>query len=160
MVVDARGGKAGGARSFWTDGSGLKKRGMGKVLATGWATMEIQMNKGVEGKIDMEVVGCWKGKSRDLQSVPLCETRAILKAAQEAREGEMIHVHTDSKVTVMKIRSMIEEEGYMKKRRMEHKKLVEQVLGTLVEKKAGMILEWVKGHEDMHNTLGVFPQNL
>ena len=49
----------------------------------------------------------WLGKSKMFDSVQECEARAILKAIQEANIGEAIHIHTDSKGTIQKIRAIM-----------------------------------------------------
>ena len=84
-----------------------------------------------------------------METVARCEARAILKAVQEAHMGGTVHVHTDSQSTVMELKALAEKGEYKKKRKLQNKGLVGQILLQMEEKSICLIVEWVKGHETM-----------
>jgi len=88
------------------------------------------------------------GRSKYLDSVQDCEARAVLKAIQLARTGEAIHVHTDSKGTVQKVRAMLGK-TYREKRNMKGKAIIQEMIMLAQEKEIPVMIEWVKGHEEM-----------
>ena len=87
----------------------------------------------------------WKGGSGDLESVPRCEARAILKAVQETPEGGTAHIHTDSLMTVQEIKALIATDNYGKNRKKQNKHLLSEIITVTNEKRLCLILEWVRG---------------
>ena len=132
-------------RMFWTDGSG---KGTHKIKQTAWATVEVEQKLEKEGNISIRKKKTWAGRSKDLESVPRCEARAILKAIQVLETGEAAHIHTDSKVTIQNIRAMTGK-TYREKRRMENKDIIQEIIEIAEVKQAPIMIEWVKGHETM-----------
>ena len=69
LVVDKREGKNTGARTFWTDGSGMKDKK--KVLQTGWGMIECKKLLKKEGKEhEIEIIKREGGISRDSGQCP------------------------------------------------------------------------------------------
>jgi ribonuclease HI len=83
-----------------------------------------------------------------LDSVQQCEARAILKAVQLAEKGEAVHIHTDSKGTVQKIRAMLGK-AYREKRGITNKGIIQEIIDLSDMKQIPIMIEWVKGHETM-----------
>jgi len=147
VVMDARKGGREGARSYWTDGSG-KKVGDTALLKTGWAVVEAEVRKS-EGKMEVNRKRSWGGISRNLESVPRCEARAVLSAVQNTADGQVAHIHTDSKITVQQVREVAEMGSGGRRRKYKNKKLILGIIEEVRERGLGLILEWVKGHENM-----------
>ena len=146
VILDRRGKTKAETRTFWTDGSGKKMEGH-KYYKQGWGVVEASVVKRQREQREVQTIQTWGGVSRNLESVPRCEARAILKVVQVGQVGQMLHIHTDSKTTVQQIRTLIEAGKYNKKRKYKNKKLLQEIIENVVTKEMGMILEWVKGHE-------------
>ena len=91
----------------------------------------------------------------------MCEARAILKALQVVEHGEAVHIHTDSKGTVQKIRAMLGK-AYREKRGIRNKGIIQEMINLSEEKEVPVMIEWVKGHETMdekqHNWISKLKQ--
>ena len=118
--IEHRKSLAGAVRSFWTDGSGKRLEENREVLQTGWAAVEVTIDK-TEEEFKLTQKEAWRGRSKALESVQRCEIRAILKVAQTLKEGEMGHIHTDSKVTVQMRQEIMSKGSYKRKRKMKTK---------------------------------------
>ena len=79
-----------------------------------------------------------------LESVQVCEARAVLKAVQIVDPGEAVHVHTDSKGTVQKLRSLMGK-AYREKRAIKNKAILQEIIDTAHLKRIPIMIEWVKG---------------
>ena len=106
------------------------------TLQTGWGVVEAELIK-TPKRCTIQQKENWRRRSPNLDSVPRCEARAILKALQVAEVGEMIHAHTDSKTTVQQIRVMMEEGRYRKKRKYKNKKIITSILEAAETKELG-----------------------
>ena len=147
-------------RVFWSDGSVRDIMKIG-VQTTGWGLVECKQILEKEGRIRLEQTGEWRGRSRLLDSVQVCEARAVLKAIQLAEPGEAVHIHTDSKGTVQKIRAMVGK-AYREKRGIRNKGIIIEMINLSKEKGIPVMIEWVKGHEEMaeenHNWISKMKQ--
>ena len=124
-------GKGKQTRVFWSDGSGRDILKIG-VQTTGWGLVECKQRVKKDETISIEQVGMWKGRSKMLDSVQVCEARAVLKAIQLVEPGEAVHVHTDSKGTVQKIRAMVGK-AYREKRGIKNKGIIQEMITLLIE---------------------------
>ena len=134
-------------RVFWSDGSGMDLMHNG-VLTTGWGLVECKQEVQTNGTIIIKKCKTWKGRSKMLESVQVCEARAVLKAVQVAEAGEPVHIHTDSKGTVQKLRAMMGK-TYREKRAITNKGILQEIIDTAHLKQIPVMIEWVKGHENM-----------
>ena len=148
LVIDCREEKGCRQKTFWTDGSGQKDKN--GIQLTGWGVVECGKVTKSDGTCDVKPIRHTAGTSADLTSVPQCEIRAILWATQQGEKNSTIHVHTDSKTTVQTLRELSVEGNYRRKRAYEHKKLIGEIAEVVKERNLLLILEWVKGHEDMN----------
>jgi len=137
-------------RHMWTDGSGQSGGEGSSLLKTAWATLEFELQKSEQvERMWIKPICSWKHARPNLESAPRCEARAILKAVQLAQEGQTVHIHTDSKVTVQQIRVLAQSGDYQKKRCTSNEGLMQEVLEIVDGRGLLLILEWVKGHETM-----------
>ena len=65
-------------RVFWSDGSGMDLMHNG-VLTTGWGLVECKQELQANGTITIKQHRTWKGRSKMLESVQVCEARAQYK---------------------------------------------------------------------------------
>jgi len=137
----------GPTRYFYTDGSGVKVSKRMGAMVTGWAVEEVKMIK--EDNLRMKIRNKWGEVSENLQSVQWCEAKAILEAIKACDKNERIQVHTDSKGTIQQIRSLLAA-PYQKKRKRKGKEVAQEIIEAIQAKEMRVILEWVKGHEDVH----------
>ena len=140
-------GKEQKTRIFWSDGSGMDLMKNG-VLTTGWGLVECDPEIQQDGTITIQQSNSWKGRSKMLESVQVCEARAILKAVQIVEAGEAVHIHTDSKGTVQKLRALMGK-AYREKRAIKNKGILQEIIDTAQLKEIPIMIEWVKGHETM-----------
>ena len=68
---------------------------------------------------------------------------------QVAQEGEAVHIHSDSKATLQALKKFSGTGTYKSLRDTQHKALLTEIIDHIQTKHLCMILEWVKGHEDM-----------
>ena len=135
-------------RIFWTDGSGKKRQGQHRASCTGWATVEMTQTWTETGPIAITQKHKWMGRSSKLDSVPRCEARAIGKTLEICNNGEGVHIHTDSLVTIQNLRTLIEGTEREKKE-LGNKDLLYNIINMARTKQQAVMIEWVKGHEDM-----------
>lgn len=134
-------------RTFYTDGSG-KKIPQSNTLETGWATVEVQEHTQPSQEIFITKLQTWKGKSPLLESVPRVEARAILKTTEIVSEESSFQCLTDSLTTIQNLKKLIY--GTLKQaKQIANRDILTQIKNTLASKKLNMMLEWVKGHENM-----------
>ena len=134
-------------RTFFSDGSGRDIMKIG-VQTTGWGLVECEQIMEGNEEINIRQIGQWKGRSKMLDSVQVCEARAVLKAIQIVEAGEAVHIHTDSKGTIQKIRAMLGK-AYREKRGIKNKGIIQEMIKLTREKGIPVMIEWVKGHETM-----------
>ena len=75
-----------------------------------------------------------------------CEALAIKGALQEMEEGGVAHIHTDSKVTVQALRTMMSG-AYRKIRNIGNLQVFMDIVDLVQIKGIKVIVEWVKAHE-------------
>ena len=118
---------------------------------TGWATVRCEITKQEENSIPVTIkkMETWRGGGMDLETVPRCEMRAILKAVQVTPKEGTAHIHTDSLGSIQSAKAQLEKGNYRKQRKAQNKMLTTEVIKMVEDKQICLILEWVKGHEDM-----------
>ncbi len=90
-------------RTFFTDASGMVINKELGIQETGWAVIETELNQEQE----LQKVEQWGQKEKGMPSVQKCEAIAVKEAIQSMKTGEVAHIHTDSKVTIQSIRTMM-----------------------------------------------------
>ena len=83
-----------------------------------------------------------------MNSVQWCEANGILEAIKNIPTNSTAHIHTDSKGTIQGLRAIMTK-SYKKIRQLKHKDIFGQILEEIYENHKMIILEWVKGHENM-----------
>ena len=136
-------------RMFFTDGAGEICNSTTSMKATGWATVEVSP-KLLPSKDGLTIMKkkTWKTRSEGgYKSIPWCEGRAILKAIELLQYGEQGHIVTDSKGTIQALKALLTRK-YATKRRIANKALLDNIISTIQDKKLGIMLEWVKSHNE------------
>ena len=86
-----------------------------------------------------------------LASVAACESRAGWKAVQLTEKGEAAHIHTDNKGVVQQVRAMLGKH-YREKRNIKNVAIIQEIVEQCREKEIPVMIEWVKGHENMEES--------
>jgi len=139
--------KIGASRCFFPDGSGKKVSQRTEAMLTGWAVVEVELRK--DENLTMKIKNKLGAVSEEMMSVQWCEAKAILEAIKGCETGEIELIHTDSKGTIQQVRSLLCA-PYKRKRKRKGKEIAQEIVQAVEGKELFVVLEWVKGHEDMH----------
>jgi len=85
MCQDGPEGFSGKTRCFFTDGSGKKVSQKTGAMITGWAVVEVHLDK--KENLTMKVSNKFGAVSEELISVQWCEAKAILEAIKSCDKG-------------------------------------------------------------------------
>ncbi|MCP4052782.1 MAG: hypothetical protein GY739_06910 [Mesoflavibacter sp.] len=152
--VNRRGPKV--VKNFFTDGSGVDITP--KVKHTAWAWVEVEWDMINRKLLNIQTKG---SRSPHLNSVQWCEAKAILEAVKETPKNAIAHVHTDSKGTIQGLRAILAATA-TKIKKLKQKDILSQIVEDIYEGEKMLIIEWVKGHENMewekHNWISKLKQ--
>jgi len=91
-------------------------------------------------------VAQWGQKEKGMPSVQKCEALAVKGAVEDMAPGEMAHIHTDSKVTVQALRTIMAG-VYRNIRKLGNLQVMVDIVDLIHSKGVKVMLEWVKAHE-------------